>query len=119
MEKISKTQINLEEYAKMIEKGSVSKDMLLGAWSVLDKDVSKYAYLKKKFANASVGMNDGNICGFNISIQKRNLVERILKQKYGLSRENIETLVAELPAEKLIYRKYVDRIYSILKEIYV
>lgn len=117
MERMSKTKINIE-YEKMIENKTFSIDMLLGIWYLLDRDVSKYAYLKKKFSNAGKYVNGSNIDEFNKSIQKRNLVERFLKQEFGIYPNEIKGLLSELPPEKFIYRKYLDTVCTILKEIY-
>lgn len=108
-----------DEYIEMLNKRTFSKDMLLSVWSILDKDVSKYAYLKKKFINAKGNINDGNIYEFDRAIQKRNIIEKFLKFEYGLNRNEIKALISELPKERIIFKKHIDDVCKMLKEIYV
>lgn len=86
---MNKKQINTH-YKELIDNRKINYDLLIQAYALLDKQVSKYAYLKKKWENG--GMS--NLCYteyFNQSIQKRNAVERLLKSEYSLSVDNIKS----------------------------
>lgn len=74
----------------LIENGQVNYDMLMQAYAVLDKQVSRYAYLKSKWANERIS-GQGYAEDFTNAIQKRNAVERILKSEFHISTEDIKS----------------------------
>lgn len=69
--------------------------MLLDCYSYLDKQVSKYAYLKKKYSNAGI-LNECNVDDFNKAIGKRNIIARTLKLVYGYSDAQIKSAVRNI-----------------------
>lgn len=110
---MTKKEIN-DNYAAMIISDIVSRDMLIGAYKQLDKQVSKYAYLKKKYANSY--NNQSNIEAFNSAIEKRNIIERELCVKLGLSKNQISAECKALPDEAVIYGKSIDMLLMTLKQ---
>lgn len=82
--------------------------MLLQSYSKLNKEVSKFAYLKKKWAN---GGESSKCYGqdFKTVIQKRNILERILKTNYCMTVgeikdtiNNTETLITQTNCDLLV-----------------
>lgn len=74
----------------LIENGQINYDMLMQAYAVLDKQVSRYAYLKSKWANERIS-GQGYAEDFTNAIQKRNAVERMLKSEFHISTEDIKS----------------------------
>ncbi len=108
---MTKKEIN-KKYHSMIMNDTVSRDMLIGAYTQLDKQVGKYAYLKKKYANSA--NNHSNIDAFNSAIKKRNVVERELCVKFGLSKNQITAECKVLHGEAVISGKLIDNLLEIL-----
>ena len=75
---------------ELIENGQVDYEMLIQAYAVLDKQVSRYAYLKSKWANERIS-SEGYSYDFTNAIKKRNAVERILKSEFHISVEDIKS----------------------------
>lgn len=78
-----------EKCKASIQEHKINFDMLIQAYANLDKQVSRYAYLKKKFEHSGI-LNESNINEFNIAIQKRNVIEQVLKSEYKLSVDDIK-----------------------------
>lgn len=86
----------------------INLDMLIQGYAKLSKEVSRFAYLKKKWANGGAS----NQCyerDFKVAIQKRNIIERILKTNYCMTvdeikREinNLETLITQANCELFV-----------------
>lgn len=74
-----------------MQENKIDFDMLLQAYSNLNKQVSRYAYLKKKFANRGI-LNEPNMHEFNVAIQKRNVIEKVLKSEFNLSVHDIKDM---------------------------
>lgn len=78
-----------EKCKASIQEHKINFDMLIQAYTNLDKKVGRYAYLKKKFEHSGI-LNESNINEFNIAIQKRNVIEQVLKSEYKLSVDDIK-----------------------------
>ena len=78
-----------EKCKASIQEHKIDFDMLIQAYTNLDKKVGRYAYLKKKFEHSGI-LNESNINEFNIAIQKRNVIEQVLKSEYKLSVDDIK-----------------------------
>lgn len=78
-----------ENCRTLMQENKIDADMLLQAYANLNKQVSKYAYLKKKFEHSGA-MNNSNIYEFNTAIQKRNVIEKVLKSAYRLTVNEIK-----------------------------
>lgn len=97
-----------EQFKAYIANKEINLNMLLQSYSKLDKKVSRFAYLKKKWANGGVS----NQCyeqDFKTAIQKRNIIERILKAIYCMSKDeiketinNTETLITQANCDLLV-----------------
>lgn len=96
----------------LLQENKIDFDMLLQAYANLNKQVSRYAYLKKKFANSGK-MNDTNIHEFSIAIQKRNVIEKVLKSEYSLSVDDIKDSIKDMAV--LISQPYCDELVKLLK----
>lgn len=108
--------MNKKEYndncKALMQENKIDFDMLLQAYANLNKQVSRYAYLKKKFANSGK-MNDTNIHEFNIAIQKRNVIEKVLKSEYSLSVDDIKDYIKDMAV--LISQPCCDELVELLK----
>lgn len=78
-----------------IEKHKIDFEMLIQSYANLNKQVSKYAYLKKKFEHSG-SLNESNIYEFNTAIQKRNVIEQVLKSEYKLSVDDIKNGIKDM-----------------------
>lgn len=96
----------------LLQENKIDFDMLLQAYANLNKQVSRYAYLKKKFANSGK-MNDTNIHEFNIAIQKRNVIEKVLKSNYRLSVDDIKDSIKDMAV--LISQPCCDELVKLFK----
>jgi len=88
---MTKKEYNLN-YKSLINDSKVDFDMLIQGYALLDKQVGKYAYLKKKYANSGVS-NESNIYEFNTAIQKRNAIEKVLKSECKLTVKDIKNCI--------------------------
>lgn len=84
-----------EKCRSSIQKHKIDLDMLMQSYANLDKQVGKYAYLKKKFEHSG-SLNKSNIYEFNTAIQKRNVIERMLKSEYKISTEDIKNGIKDM-----------------------
>ena len=92
--------------------GEVDFDMLIQGYALLDKDVSKYAYLKKKWANGGIS-NKCYQVEFDTAIKKRNEIQKILRKHYVLTDSDIKE--NSKGVEVLITRKNCDELVEMLK----
>lgn len=83
-----------EQYKLLINDGKLDFDILMQCYALLDKQVSKYAYLKKQFENAGIA-NETNIGEFYIVIKKRNEIEWVLKKVFEISVKDIKNTIKE------------------------
>lgn len=95
-----------------MQENKIDFDMLLQAYESLNKQVSKYAYLKKKFEHSGA-MNNSNIYEFNTAIQKRNVIEKVLKSAFTLTVDEIKESVKDMTV--LISQACCDEIVELLK----
>ena len=98
-----------EQCRSNISSKKINLDMLLQGYAKLNKEISRFAYLKKKWANAS------NQCyeqDFKTAIQKRNNVERILKVIYCLSTDEIKEAINSM--EVLLTQANCDLLVNLL-----
>lgn len=86
---MTKKQFNTQ-CTERLNENKVNLEMLIQAYALLDKQVSKYAYLKKKWANCDFS-NEGYISEFTNAIQKRNAVEKVLKTDYHIPVDEIKS----------------------------
>ena len=108
---MNKKQYNAQ-CAELIDESMITFDMLIQAYALLDKQVSKYAYLKMKWKNGGMS-NQCYIEFFNQSIQKRNAVERLLKSEYSLSVDDIKCKAKD--TEVIITQKNCDSLVDMIK----
>jgi hypothetical protein len=78
-----------------VEEHKIDLEMLIQSYANLDKQVGKYAYLKKKFEHSGI-LNESNIYEFNTVIQKRNVIEQVLKSEYKLSVDDIKSGIKDM-----------------------
>lgn len=100
-----------EKCKSSIEKHKIDFDMLLQSYAKLDKQVSRYAYLKKKFEHSGT-LNESNIHEFNIAIQKRNVIEQILKSEYKFSVDDIKKGIKDMSV--LISQSCCDELVKLI-----
>ena len=92
--------LSKQKLKEEIESGLYSKELIMQAIITIDKQVSKYAYLKKKYANAG-HYNDSNIKEFNQAIRRRNILINTYKDMYysqhkqPITQDEILTLAKE------------------------
>ena len=94
-----------------IQEHKIDFDMLIQSYANLDKKVSRYAYLKKKFQHSGI-LNESNINEFNIAIQKRNVIEKILKSEYKLSVDDIKKGIKDMSV--LISQSCCDELVKLI-----
>ena len=91
--------MNKKEYNEKcklnMQERRIDFDMLSQAYANLDKQVSRYAYLKKKFEHSGV-LNESNIHEFNIAIQKRNVIEKVMRSVYKISADDIKKGIKDI-----------------------
>lgn len=100
--------------ANLIENGQINYDMLIQAYAVLDKQVSKYAYLKKKWANEGIS-GQGYAEDFTNTIKKRNTIERVLKSEFHISVEDIKSEIKNDNNNVLLTIKNCDNLVELVK----
>lgn len=109
------TTMNKKDYNEKckvtIEKHKIDFDMLIQSYAKLDKQVSRYAYLKKKFEHSGI-LNESNINEFNIAIQKRNVIEQVLKSEYKLSVDDIKKGIKDMSV--LISQSCCDELVKLI-----
>ena len=79
----------------LLSDSKIDFDMLIQSYALLDKQVSKYAYLKKKFVNCGMS-NECNVGEFNIAIQKRNVIEKTIRVNYKLTVDEIKSRIKDV-----------------------
>ncbi len=84
-----------EKCKSSIQEHKIDFEMLIQSYANLDKQVGRYAYLKKKFEHSG-SLNESNIYEFNTAIQKRNVIEQILKSEYKLSVDDIKNGIKDI-----------------------
>lgn len=94
-----------------IQEHKIDFDMLIQSYANLNKQVGKYAYLKKKFEHSGI-FNESNIYEFNKAIQKRNVIERVLKSEYKLSVDNIKSGIKDISV--LISQSCCDELIELI-----
>lgn len=94
-----------------IEEHKIDFDMLIQAYTKLDKQVGRYAYLKKKFEHSGI-LNESNIYEFNTAIQKRNVIKQVLKSKYKLSVDDIKKGIKDMSV--LISQSCCDELVKVI-----
>lgn len=108
--------MNKKEYndncKSLMQENKIDFDMLLQAYGNLNKQVSKYAYLKKKFEHSGA-MNNSNIYEFNTAIQKRNVIEKVLKSAFKLTVNEIKDSVKDMTV--IISQPCCDNLIELLK----
>ena len=72
----------IKKLKQEIESGLYSQELIMQAIITINKQVSKYAYLKKKYAHSG-HYNDSNIIEFNKAIKSRNILIKVFKDMYG------------------------------------
>lgn len=80
-------------------------------YAKLNKEVSRFAYLKKKWANGG----ESNKCyeqDFKTAIQKRNIIERIIKTNYCMNIDEIKDTINNM--EILITQANCDLLVNLL-----
>lgn len=98
-----------EKCKDCIANKEINLDILLQGYSKLNKEVSRFAYLKKKWANAS------NQCyeqDFKTTIQKRNGIEKILKVIYCMGTDEIKETINDM--DVLITQANCDLLVNLL-----
>lgn len=108
---MTKNEFN-QKCKELLSNHEISLDMLIQCYAYLDKQVGKYAYLKKKWANGGVS----NACyaeSFNIAIQNRNEIERILVMNYRYSINDIKRKISEV--DLLLLKSNCDSIIEMVK----
>ena len=94
----------------IINKG-INLDMLLQGYAKLNKEVSRFAYLKKKWTNGGAS----NQCyeqDFKTTIQKRNNIEKIHKVIYCMGTDEIKETINN--TEVLITQANCDLLVNLL-----
>lgn len=101
---------------ELIENGQVDYEMLIQAYAVLDKQVTRFAYLKSKWANERIS-SEGYSYDFTNAIQKRNAIERLLKSEFHISIEDIKTEIKKRNEENnvLMTIKNCDSLVELVK----
>lgn len=94
-----------------IQEHKIDFDMLIQSYANLNKQVGKYAYLKKKFEHSGI-LNESNIYEFNTAIQKRNVIEKILKSVYKLSVDDIKKGIKDMSV--LISQNCCDELVNLI-----
>lgn len=94
-----------------IQEHKIDFDMLIQSYANLNKQVGKYAYLKKKFEHSGI-LNESNIYEFNKAIQKRNVIEKILKSVYKLSVDDIKKGIKDMSV--LISQNCCDELVNLI-----
>ena len=100
-----------EQFKAHIINKEINLDMLLQGYAKLNKEVSRFAYLKKKWANGGAS----NQCyeqDFKTTIQKRNIIERILKAIYCMSTDEIKETINSM--EVLLTKANCDLLVNLL-----
>lgn len=101
-----------EKCKSSIQDHKIDFDMLIQAYANLDKKVSRYAYLKKKFQHSGI-LNESNINEFNTAIQKRNVIEQVLKSEYKLSVDDIKKGIKDMSV--LISQSCCDELVKLIQ----
>lgn len=86
---MTKKEYNIQ-CTTLIENGQVNYDMLMQAYAVLDKQVTRFAFLKSKLANERIS-SEGYSYEFTNAIQKRNAIESVLKSEFHIPVEDIKS----------------------------
>lgn len=100
-----------EQCKSHITNKEINLDMLLQGYLKLNKEVSKFAYLKKKWANGGSSKQ----CyeqDFKTTIQKRNGIEKILKVSYCMDTNEIKDTISNM--EILITQANCDLLVNLL-----
>lgn len=100
-----------EQCKSHITNKGINLDMLIQGYAKLNKEVSRLAYLKKKWANGGVS----NQCyeqDFKTTIQKRNVLEKILKVIYCMGTDEIKNTINNM--EILITQANCDLLVNLL-----
>lgn len=100
-----------EQCKAHITNKEINLDMLLQGYSKLNKEVSRLAYFKKKWANGGAS----NQCyeqDFKTTIQKRNILEKKLKVIYCMSTDEIKETINNI--EVLITQANCDLLVNLL-----
>lgn len=108
---MTKNEFN-QKCKELLSQNEISLDMLIQCYVYLDKQVGKYAYLKKKWANGGIS----NACyaeSFNDAIQNRNEIERILVMNYRYSIQDIKKEISK--EDLLISKSNCESIIEIVK----
>lgn len=110
------TTMNKKDYNEKckasIQEHKIDFDMLIQAYANLDKKVGRYAYLKKKFEHSGI-LNESNINEFNTAIQKRNVIEQVLKSEYKLSVDDIKKGIKDMSV--LISQSCCDELIELIQ----
>ena len=101
-----------EKVNQMLSNEIIDFEVLIQGYALLDKEVSKNAYLKKKWANGGV-TNECYKVAFDIAIKKRNEIQGILKKQYHFSDIEIKDKIKKI--DVLISRKNCDELVDVLK----
>ncbi len=101
-----------EKVNQMLNNEEIDFEMLMQGYALLDKEVSKNAYLKKKWANGSL-TNDCYKVAFDIAIKKRNEIQGVLKKQYHFTDIEIKDKIKKV--DFLITRKNCDELVNVLK----
>ena len=94
-----------------IKEHKIDFEMLIQSYANLDKQVGKYAYLKKKFEHSGI-LNESNIYEFNTAIQKRNVIEQVLKSAYKISVDDIKSGIKDISV--LISQSCCDELVKLI-----
>lgn len=100
-----------EQFKTHITNKEMNLDMLLQGYAKLNREVSRLAYLKKKWANGG----SSNQCyeqDFKTTIQKRNIIEKILKVSYCMDTNEIKDTINSM--EILITKTNCDLLVNLL-----
>ena len=100
-----------EQFKAHVTNKEINLDMLLQGYSKLNREVSRLAYLKKKWANERAS----NQCyeqDFKTTIQKRNNIEKILKIIYCMSTDEIKETINSM--ELLLTQANCDLLVNLL-----
>lgn len=100
-----------EKCKSSIQKHKIDFDMLIQSYANLNKQVGKYAYLKKKFEHSGI-LNESNIHEFNTAIKKRNVIEQVIKSVYKLSVDDIKSGIKDISV--LISQSCCDELVKLI-----
>ncbi len=101
-----------DKVTQMLNDEAIDFEMLMQGYALLDKEVGKNAYLKKKWANGGV-TNDCYKVAFDIAIKKRNEIQKVLRNQFTLSDSDIKDNIKGV--EVLLTRKNCDELVELLK----